>query len=189
MFARLALVLLLAGCGDRSADLTLTLAPSCNVPIPAGGSILYQVSAGSGSFCGGCLPVANALADATATLAFLRANAPVCNGIKPNVSLRVSLTAFKTGDCSGDAAGRVYCSQSMPVQTGDGTSDAVLEVKLECDTSCSTIACTPTTCQALGKNCGQVFDGCSAMLNCGTCIPPQMCGGHGGSGTPNVCSK
>jgi hypothetical protein len=180
---------MLGGCGDRRADLALELATSCNVPIPAGGSILYQVSAASGSFCGGCLPVANALPDSMATLGFLRANAPPCNGIKPNVSLRVSLTAFKTVDCSGDGAGRVYCSQSAPLQTGDGTSDAVLSVRLECDTSCSAIACTPTACQALGKICGMVFDGCSAMLRCGTCMPPEQCGGHGGSGTPNVCSK
>lgn len=29
--------------------------------------------------------------------------------------------------------------------------------------------CTPTTCAALGKNCGAVADGCGGMLACGTC--------------------
>jgi glucose/arabinose dehydrogenase len=44
--------------------------------------------------------------------------------------------------------------------------------------------CTPTTCSALGKNCGSVNDGCGGTLNCGTCTSPNTCGG---GGTPNVC--
>src|SRR5262249_16860745 len=44
--------------------------------------------------------------------------------------------------------------------------------------------CTPTTCSALGKNCGSVADGCGGTLNCGTCTSPQTCGGGGVS---NVC--
>jgi hypothetical protein len=44
--------------------------------------------------------------------------------------------------------------------------------------------CTPSTCESLGKNCGQVSDGCGAMLDCGACLGAQTCGG---GGTPNVC--
>jgi hypothetical protein len=35
--------------------------------------------------------------------------------------------------------------------------------------------CTPTTCSALGKNCGSWPDGCGNTLNCGTCSAPLTC--------------
>ena len=46
--------------------------------------------------------------------------------------------------------------------------------------------CTPTTCGALGYDCGYAGDGCGNQLNCGgasTCTAPQYCGGGG----PNKC--
>ena len=33
--------------------------------------------------------------------------------------------------------------------------------------------------------CGFVADGCGNAIDCGTCAPPQTCGG---GGTPNVCA-
>jgi hypothetical protein len=44
--------------------------------------------------------------------------------------------------------------------------------------------CTPTTCCALGANCGSFSDGCGGTLDCGTCVPPLSCGG---GGVPNQC--
>ncbi len=44
--------------------------------------------------------------------------------------------------------------------------------------------CTPRTCAQVGANCGPVSDGCGALLQCGTCMAPDICGG---GGTPNVC--
>jgi hypothetical protein len=41
------------------------------------------------------------------------------------------------------------------------------------------VACTPTTCAALGYNCGQAADGCGGLLNCGSCTNPEFCGGGG----------
>jgi hypothetical protein len=45
-------------------------------------------------------------------------------------------------------------------------------------------ACEPTTCQAAGKNCGSIDDGCGGSLACGECAAPQTCGG---GGRTNVC--
>src|SRR5690349_9504934 len=43
--------------------------------------------------------------------------------------------------------------------------------------------CTPTTCAAEQKNCGDIVDGCGKSLNCGTCTGGDTCGGS----SPNVC--
>jgi endo-1,3-1,4-beta-glycanase ExoK len=44
--------------------------------------------------------------------------------------------------------------------------------------------CIPTTCEAQGKNCGSISDGCGGSLSCGSCASPETCGG---GGTANVC--
>jgi hypothetical protein len=197
-FVRHALVLALlgAGCGDRRLDLALALASdSCKIPVPAGGSIMYQltsapsgVDSGASAVCGTCLPVGAALADAGALLSFLRANAPACIGIRPDSDLRVALTAYDAGACSDGSGKRLFCSQSATVPLPDGRQDALVALTLTCQATCAG-GCQPTTCIALGKNCDMVSDGCGGMLDCGTCSPPEACGGHGGFGTPNVCSK
>lgn len=44
-------------------------------------------------------------------------------------------------------------------------------------------SCVPTSCAALGFDCGSAGDGCGGTLACGTCAAPLTCGGA----TPNVC--
>jgi hypothetical protein len=182
-----------AGCGDRRLDLALALASdSCTSTVPAGGSLMYQVSqdgsdGGNRAFCGACLAVDSDLVGANAILAFLRSHAPSCPGLTPGGAIRVALTASAQAGCT-DGSSRIFCSTSADVPLPDGRTDAVLSVVLTCDVGCAGV-CRPTTCQALNKDCGTISDGCSSTLNCGGCIPPQQCGGHAGSGIPNVCSK
>ncbi len=47
-------------------------------------------------------------------------------------------------------------------------------------------ACTPQTCQQQGITCGPAGDGCGNQIpgGCGTCSPPQTCGG---GGIPGQC--
>ena len=46
-------------------------------------------------------------------------------------------------------------------------------------------SCVPTTCAAQGVECGPAGDGCGNVLaSCGTCTPPQSCGG---GGVPGKC--
>ncbi len=45
-----------------------------------------------------------------------------------------------------------------------------------------TCTCTPNTCPP--GACGTMPDGCGGTLNCGSCTPPQTCGG---GGVPNQC--
>jgi len=42
----------------------------------------------------------------------------------------------------------------------------------------------PTTCEAEGKSCDLISDGCGELLDCGSCSGFQSCGG---GGEPNVC--
>lgn len=44
--------------------------------------------------------------------------------------------------------------------------------------------CTPVTCAAVGKNCGQIGDGCGGIIACGSCQVGLICGA---GGTANVC--
>ncbi|MHB8879775.1 MAG: tryptophan synthase alpha chain, partial [Myxococcaceae bacterium] len=50
---------------------------------------------------------------------------------------------------------------------------------------CGPGGCIPRTCVTLGNlNCGLVSDGCGGTLSCGSCLPPELCGG---TGMANVC--
>ncbi len=47
--------------------------------------------------------------------------------------------------------------------------------------------CTPRTCAEQNLGCGPTGDGCGNILQCGSCTPPQTCGGggvHGQCGAP-----
>jgi hypothetical protein len=44
--------------------------------------------------------------------------------------------------------------------------------------------CIPKTCAQLGFKCGPAGDGCGGALDCGTCTPPDWCGG---AGVPGQC--
>jgi hypothetical protein len=177
-----------AACGDRRLDLSLELAPdTCTMGAPAGGSLLVEVEGPGGILCTACLPISEAAGDAAALLADVQNEAPICPGIVPNTTLAVALTAYSEPLCPAQAP-RLFCSRSPTVGVPDGRSDAAVVVVMTCDTTC-TGACVPTTCAALGKDCGAVSDGCGATLQCGTCSPPDVCGGRNGSGTANVCSK
>lgn len=46
------------------------------------------------------------------------------------------------------------------------------------------LADRPPKCDEVGANCGDIPDGSGGTVNCGTCPPPDICGG---SGIPNVC--
>ncbi|MDP9036056.1 MAG: carboxypeptidase-like regulatory domain-containing protein, partial [Myxococcota bacterium] len=39
--------------------------------------------------------------------------------------------------------------------------------------------CVPLSCSAQNINCGPAGDGCGNLVECGTCAPPQSCGGGG----------
>ena len=59
-----------------------------------------------------------------------------------------------------------------------------------------TPGCTPTTCTAQGIECGSATDGCSNIIQCGSCALGSTCGGGGKPGkcgssacTPKSCTE
>lgn len=195
-FARvgaLAMVAMLASCGARRLELVVSLDDArCGTRVPAGGSLLYEVSVGDidapdggpRQFCGGCLPVAATLDGSEAIVAFLRANAPACAGVRPEATVLVRVTAWAEAACPS-AKTPLLCAASMAITVPDGRSDAQVAMPLACPVMCGT-TCVPTSCADRGLDCGFVSDGCGVLLSCGMCRPPQKCGG---AGVANVCGK
>jgi hypothetical protein len=68
---------------------------------------------------------------------------------------------------------------------GGGPSDASPDsVAPDADDGSTSEGCVPKSCLQVGAGCGQVEDGCGALLECGTCTAPDTCGG---AGVENQC--
>lgn len=77
-----------------------------------------------------------------------------------------------TPQCAGRCCGSDQCGETCPDNCGAGE---------QCNTqtcTCET-ACTPRTCAAQGKECGQWDDGCGRPLDCGPCPEGFLCTSDG----------
>lgn len=103
---------------------------------------------------------------------------------------RVLYSAFHVAGASGiaDKVFPSYCS------TGALTAqEKVLMFMLFDLSACVSVGdppqppgCTKNTCAGLGATCGSLSDGCGGLLECGTCVAPESCGG---GGVPNHCGN
>jgi hypothetical protein len=77
---------------------------------------------------------------------------------------------------AGDGCGNlIQCGNCTPPQTCGGGG-----VHNQCGSPDSgTSTCVGRTCAQLGFNCGPAGDGCGNIIQCGSCTPPQYCGGGG----------
>jgi hypothetical protein len=95
------------------------------------------------------------------------------------------------GSCAGAATSK---QPSWCDAMGNWVSDQCGAIRHDCScplgktcNAATGACCTPTTCSALGKNCGSWPDGCGNILNCGTCLAGQACN-NGVCCSPKTCS-
>jgi hypothetical protein len=50
-------------------------------------------------------------------------------------------------------------------------------------------ACTPKTCESLGKSCGKIDDGCGHTIACPGCVSGQVCLTNGTCCQPLTCGN
>jgi hypothetical protein len=73
---------------------------------------------------------------------------------------------------------------AFDASTFDGSSG----LGFSSDSGVNSSSCTPTTCAALGFDCGVNADGCGGTVDCGACSAPETCGVGGFSkcGNPSI---
>lgn len=121
-------------------------------------------------------------------------NAPAaCGGAgKPNkcgvkcVPKTCKEQGFECGEASDGCGGTLECGICPLCSTLCCAAGAPLgcEGSKPNKCGCTGILCPPS-CKELGYNCGFIKSACAGMpQDCGTCTPPQTCGG---GGKPYVC--
>ena len=75
-------------------------------------------------------------------------------------------------------------SDGSPSGGGGTSSTAGTSGGLLGDGGGTSNGCQPQSCEAQGKSCGVIADGCGATLDCGSCADGQLCGVV----SPNVCT-
>ncbi len=86
------------------------------------------------------------------------------------VCVLLSLGSCNSGTIGGTgdgAAGDAPADLASPSGDGGGSVDKPFK------------GCGLRTCASVGATCGPIGDGCGGVLQCGTCTPPQTCGGGG----------
>ncbi|MGI9020520.1 MAG: hypothetical protein ACR2G3_07415 [Solirubrobacterales bacterium] len=84
--------------------------------------------------------------------------------------------------CQPNSTWGTTCQGEVTPQTeicGNGQDD-------DCDGTTDNGCCVPdtvqVTCQSQGRTCGSATNNCGQTVDCGSCSPPQTCGGGGVSG-------
>ncbi len=103
----------------------------------------------------------------------------VCGGTSGCVPQTCAMVGANCGPAGDGCGGVLQCGTcTAPTTCGGGAPGQ----PGKCGGSNN---CVPTTCAALGMNCGPAGDGCGGLLDCGTLCPGnEICGG---GGQPGVC--
>ncbi len=114
-------------------------------------------------------------------------NTPV--GAAPEAACgRVLYSAFHVAGNNLDTSNAVFpehCN-SNPLTAQEKILEFMIFDLSSCISTVVPPSCAPRTCNDVGSNCGYLSDGCGGLLNCGTCVSPESCGG---GGSPNVCGS
>ncbi|MDP8999985.1 MAG: hypothetical protein M3O46_07730 [Myxococcota bacterium] len=92
----------------------------------------------------------------------------------PTTCQSTGYTCGKNGDGCGGILDCGACS--LPETCGGGGFSKCGSFASRFDAGSS---CVPTTCSALGYDCGPGADSCGGLLQCGSCTAPETCGAGG----------
>jgi hypothetical protein len=98
-----------------------------------------------------------------------------CSGCCPITCIQAGASCGVIGDGCGEI---LHCGDCPAGETCGGAT-----VPNQCG-SPPDAGCVPVTCRLLNVNCGVVSDRCGGIIQCGTCMFPETCGG---GGVPFVC--
>ncbi len=171
-----------AGASDMEFTFNTPISPPMGQP--QCGRVLFSDfhvntgGAGAGTFPGEC-PVAP-MTPQEKVLEFMLFDLTSCvqqmNGGPTCTPLTCQQQGFNCGPAGDGCGNLLQCGTCTPPQMcGAGGQPGV----------CGYVdagSCTPMTCQQQNINCGPAGDGCGNLLQCGTCVAPQTCGGGGVAG-------
>lgn len=133
------------------------------------GSCTPVTCASEGRSCGSLDDGCGATLSCGSCAAPASCNAGVC-GCTPTTC---AAEGKNCGTMPDGCSGVLECGTCGGSETCGGGDPGVANV-------CGDGACTAlTTCEAEGKDCGTISDGCGSVLECGTCTAPDVCGGNG----------
>jgi hypothetical protein len=133
---------------------------------------------------------------AGATFVWLVAGLAGCGGITAPRDAVPGDAGDLALDDSGDGSVSIDASVDATTVTSDDAApqdSAAYGPEGNGPTSSDAHVCSPATCATLGYDCGYAADGCGGLLQCGSCVAPQFCGGGGfdrcgGCGSPDCCA-
>jgi hypothetical protein len=163
---------------DTTSDSAVADAPpeaDARACVPATCASLGYECGPAADGCGGLLSCGTCQAPlCCGSLHFDRCAADIC---VPGTCAQENVACGLAGDGCG---GLLDCGACPPPQACGASG-----VFGQCGLSDAAI-CAPETCAEQGIDCGVAGDGCGDELMCGTCTPPQTCGGAGVRGQCGV---
>ncbi len=90
--------------------------------------------------------------------------------------------------CDADGGTPTACfSSALTPVAADSTVTTLVSCLVSMGNQCASpdagareaSTCMPQTCAQQGYTCGKNADGCQGIIDCGTCVSPQYCGGGG----------
>jgi hypothetical protein len=159
-------------CADDGYDCGYT-GDGCGNLLDCGGATVCP----AGEFCGGGGP------NVCGGSVFTASDGGTVNLCTPTTCAALGYDCGPAGDgcgqlleCGSSCSGSQFCGGGGPNKCGGSVFTA--------SDGGAVNLCTPTTCAALGYDCGPAGDGCGHLLDCGGACPgAQYCGGAG----PNRC--
>jgi hypothetical protein len=175
------------GCGGALNCGTCTSPATCGgggTPNQCGGGCTPETCASqniscgpAGNGCGGTLACGTCVSPQTCG----GGGVPGQCGMPTCTPITCASQNIMCGPAGNGCGGSLNCGSCTTPETCGGGG-----VPGQCGQPDGGYSCTPITCASQGITCGPAGDGCGNLVQCGTCVAPQTCGG---GGVPGQCGN